>query len=126
MKAGLQDTAKVATAGPAASLPAEGTSTDQSIYPSYLPPFLHQSRPIRSGTSAVPVSYKSNVNFQLNETSQRAASPQTDPAWLETISGDLTMSRQSRLLIREPAKFPFPITHPAGLERGLSIAQHAH
>ena len=126
VKASLQDTAKVPTAGPAASLPAEGNGTDQSIYPSYLPPFLHQSRPITSQTSAVPVSYRSDVNFQLNENSQRAAPPQTDPAWLETISGDLTMPWQSQLLIRDSAKFPFLIAHPAGLEGGLSIVQHAH
>lgn len=52
VKAGLQDTAKVPTAGPAASLPAEGISTDQSISPSYLPPFLHRSRPIRDQHSS--------------------------------------------------------------------------
>lgn len=103
VKAGLQDTAKVPTMGPAASLPNEGIGTDQSISPSYLPHFLHQRQPVRSGTSTVPVSYRSNVNFQLSETSQQAALHQTDPTWLETISGDLTVSLQSWLLIREPA-----------------------
>lgn len=68
--------------------------------------------------------HSSHVQFQLNETSQRATAPQTNPTGLETISGALAMSQPSGLLIHEPAKFPFPFTHPAGLEGGLSKAQH--
>lgn len=118
VKAGLQDTPQRSQLWDQQHPAAEGISTDQSIFPTYLPLFLHQSRSISSGTSAVLMSYGSYVNFQLNETRQRAAPAQTDPPWLETISGDLTMSWQSQLLIREPAKFPFPIRPHSRAGRG--------
>lgn len=53
------------------------------------------------------MSYGHNENFQLSETRQRAAPPQTDPAWLETTSGYLTMPQ---LPIHEPGKLPFLIS----------------
>lgn len=73
---------------------------------------------MRSGTSKVLASNSSS------KISQRATAAQTNPTGLETISGALAMSQPSGFLIHEPAKFPFPFAHPAGLEGGLSKALH--